>query len=1259
MSGCFSLHAGAAPLLRAEGELVGSRYLVLGELAHGGMCSVYRALDRLSGRVVSLKRLRTDTAGFPDGSIGRLELAHEFQLLASLRHPNIIGVLDYGFDDRDQPFLTMELTEGASTILDASRGQRFEVKIDLLVQTLRAIAYVHHRGIFHRDIKPSNILVHDEQVKLLDFGLSFRGAGSADLQDTTAGTLAYLAPELLAGAAPGVASDLFAFGIVMYEVLAGRHPFDPEDRVGFWRRLTTARVPLPADGVDPCLEEVLLRLLARDPAHRFGDASEVICALASALDRELVVETIASRESFLQSAAFTGRAHETRTLGEAIARADAGEGGTWLLAGESGVGKSRLLEEIRCLALVRGVAVAKGQASADGGEPYAMWREVLPTLVLAADRIGPRLASDLKLLVPGIDALIGAPVAVPLIDVETIQARLVVALEELLDLLHRPVVILLEDLQWADSASMKLLAAASRAAPARKVALLGSYRDDELADPAASIPAAHVLKLARLDAAETGELAESMIGSAGRDGALVEYLLAQTEGIPFFLVELLRTMAEEAGSLVRVSSRTIPASSLPATEGTQRLLRRRLARIPERARPLLEVAAVIGREVDALVLASFAREGDLHGLSSSAVRKGELSVLASAAGPEGDSRRLASFEHDGAISSWCTECAAVGIFSAAEDRYRFSHDKLREQVLADLAEDRRRSLHRAVAESIERLDPVPDRYLAALAHHWGGAGDRAREGEACERAGYQALESGACAEAARFFQRALEVLGDVPARVAPRRRLFDRLLDPNVRIDPRSATFRAARLETGLTETNFRLGDFPAARVHAQRALVLCGVGMPATQTGIAVDLLKQVARRVLQMLFRFRAPGADSAEVAREMVKVQSWLYEICFFALEPLGLVWSVLSMTNHCGPLGPSPGLARAHMALALIAAGARLHPLARRWGRSSISIARQVCSKSELGYLLNRVNNDRFVCCDWETADRGIAEAAALAEEIGDVRVWEEARSMQGMSALFQGRFEAGLRAWSEAHDSCLRSGNVQIECWSLLGQADNLARLGRYDEAVPLYHRAIERLGTRAHATESIWAKGMLALACLHTGDDAAAEKYACEALDVLSSTRPIAYWTQFGTAATCEVFLALAEVADEHSRRRSALVRKADRARRCMRDFARAYPMGRPFRLLIDGRYHWLTGRRRLAIRRWKQCIARSRALGTPYELACASLELSRCGPEDSAESRRHFALALATFRRCGVDCGTDEATEAETGATEVAAGTFTCDVHL
>src|SRR5882724_11958048 len=201
---------------------------------------VYRATNRLTRQIVALKQLRatpskatshdpevTITSGTQakHGSLGldaRVALAREFQMLSSLHHPNVIRVFDYGFDETCGPYFTMELLSSPRNIRSACALATVEDELDPLVQLLRGLVYVHRRNIIHCDLKPSNVLVVDGVVKILDFGIAL--AKSA--QSRSAGTIGYIAPEVLLGGSPTVASDLFAFGVIAYQLLAERFPFD-------------------------------------------------------------------------------------------------------------------------------------------------------------------------------------------------------------------------------------------------------------------------------------------------------------------------------------------------------------------------------------------------------------------------------------------------------------------------------------------------------------------------------------------------------------------------------------------------------------------------------------------------------------------------------------------------------------------------------------------------------------------------------------------------------------------------------------------------------------------------------------------------------------------------------------------------------------------------------------------------------------------------------------------------------------------------
>jgi len=593
--------------------------MLLSVLGQGGMGIVYRAIDRLTGQVVALKQV---TASFdksrdtPSGDTSdfRLALSDEFRTLASLRHPNIISVIDYGFDV-GQPYFTMELLENPRTILTAAQDLRLDEQVQLLVEPLQALAYLHRRGVLHRDLKPGNIFLDEDGiVKVVDFGLSIPGTYSrTNVQQNTAGTLAYMAPELFSEEAATVASDLYAVGIIACELLSGHHPFNQKNVA----LLISGILSLPPDlsGLEGELAAVVGRLLAKQPEDRYGSAVDAIEAFCRAIAQTPPLETAAIRESFLQAAKFVGRSSELESLKQALSSILTQQRSTpsadvsitphaWLVAGESGVGKSRLLDELRIRALVRGAVVLRGQSITEGSVPYQLWRDPLRRLILMID-LSDDDAGVIKTLVPDIDTLLERTIPeAPPLDPQSSQSRFVKVVTDVFRLLKQPTVVILEDLQWAGDENLDLL---NRLIPLTvdiPLLFIASCRDDERPDLHKLLSGIQLLKLKRLDEAGIAELSESILGDGGRHPQIVELLQRETEGNVFFLIELVRALADQAGRLGLIGEADFHNKVLP--KGIQDIIQRRLDRVDQDSYHLLYLAALAGRELDLDVLDAFA-----------------------------------------------------------------------------------------------------------------------------------------------------------------------------------------------------------------------------------------------------------------------------------------------------------------------------------------------------------------------------------------------------------------------------------------------------------------------------------------------------------------------------------------------------------------------------------------------------------------------------------------------------------------------------
>ena len=700
--------------MEPDNNLIGGRYILHESLGTGSQGAVYRATDRLTGQMVALKRViaplqRVDAPAEDDL---RLILANEFQTLASLHHPHVISVLDYGFDAQRQPYFTMEYLHGAQTILQAGAGKPVVEQVELLIQVLEVLVYLHRQGALHRDLKPSNLLVVDGVARVTDFGLSV----PRDEAKGAVGTFAYLAPEVLVGKQASEPSDLYAVGIVAYEMLAGRHPFDLTNISRFIDGALNASPDLAALGVDHALAEVIGRVLAKEPRSRYASAEECIAALSQAVGRELPRESSAIRESFLQAAKFVGRKAELAKLTSALDGALSGRGSAWLVGGESGVGKSRLLDELRIRALVRGAQVLRSQGVVGGGLAYQLWREPLRRLALTVE-FSLQEASILKPVVPDIGLLLERDVPDALeLGGQVGQQRLLTTIVGAFLKQKTPTLLILEDLHWTNE-SLDVLRQIVPLAASIPLVIVGSYRDDEAPELPDQLPGMRVIKLERLSEPEITELSGSMLGEVGRRAEVLALLQRETEGNAFFLVEVVRVLAQESDRLSDVGRVALPARIFP--RGIETIVRRRLERVPVEARALLHLAAVAGREVDLRLISAL--DGQIK------------------------------------LSEWLAVCANAAVLEFRDGRWRFAHDRLRDGLLDTLDRTQWIDAHRQVAVTIEQVYPNDPDQAAALTDHWAVVGDQRRERHYARLAGEHAAARFANAEAIAHLDRALDL----------------------------------------------------------------------------------------------------------------------------------------------------------------------------------------------------------------------------------------------------------------------------------------------------------------------------------------------------------------------------------------------------------------------------------------------------------------------------------------------------------------------
>ncbi len=719
------------------------RFSIRRRLGEGGMGVVYEAFDEERRAAVALKTLNR----FDGNALARFK--REFRALQGLAHPNLVA-LDELFFEKDQWFFTMELLDGVdfvshvtgrqvgvpfqSTVREsvgkiAARGASDreigpgasfdEQKLrDGLRQLLEGLASLHAVDKVHRDIKPSNVLVTREgRVVLLDFGLvTEASAEDRSTGGAVVGTPAYMAPEQAASRELGPAADVYAVGVMLYEILTGRLPIEGPPLQILLEKQT--REPVPPSSLVASVPEDLNALCAKllrfDPALRpsIADAQRSLAvprASGSALPR-------ASTEAPI----FVGRSGELAELHATFEATSKGELATVLVCGESGIGKSYLVRRFtgQLIAEHPEAMILEGRCYERETVPYKTLDGIVDALSRRLSRMN---ASDVTALLPARSATLAQVFPVMLrvpqvakehaaleisVEPHELRQRAFVALRDLFTrfAVRRPTVIVIDDLQWADDDGLRALAEILRPPEAPPLLLLGTVRvasgeDAGFKRVRAVIPGQpRVIDLASLGHDEARALAVAFLRRSEAIDADPEIIASEAGGHPLFVEELARHVA--LGGSARDDVKL---------EGP--------------TREMAELVAIAGKPIPQ-----------------------EVAAAAAHIEPAEFNRRAATLRVSNLVRTGGARWA---------DAIEPYHDRVREAVLAQLAPERRRALHEALAiafEASSHHDPE------TLATHWREAGNQARASRYSVAAGDQASKTFAFDRAARWYEQALELL---------------------------------------------------------------------------------------------------------------------------------------------------------------------------------------------------------------------------------------------------------------------------------------------------------------------------------------------------------------------------------------------------------------------------------------------------------------------------------------------------------------------
>lgn len=700
-----------------NGTILNNQYQIQAHLGTGGMGEVYRVLDLEQGQECALKILNT----MVDQKAVHRRFHREFQVLNRFQHPRLVRTYTWGFAE-ERPYFTMEYLPGKTLekiIADQALLGQFRTShfFDLIQQLAEGLAYIHTQGAVHRDLKPSNIMVlkteEGIETTILDMGLAkLRHLHSVSITQTgtAIGTAEYMSPEQGKGLWVDHRSDLYSLGVILYEMLTGVPPFSGQNPISVIMKhirespppIGEAHVEIPAQ-----TQQIVLKLLAKEPVDRYQSAEELVQALNGVVSSGFVLPDDEQRDVHrkVMRPQFIGRESEMKMLRTMLQDVQAGEQRVVLISGESGVGKTRLIEELLGDALIHDFLCLKGASQEEGGQIYGALIDAFQGMTNLMGRMPDPVETDKF----------------------SVMERWLQSLKRLRQ--KQPIVLCLEDIQWLDELTLEFLQYVLRDPDPCPFLLCLTCRWSNLEPLPKEIEklihsnefaGALQIQLKNLPREEVGYLAASMLGEISIPRDALQSLFRETGGQPLFVVEAIRTLVN--ADVVRQNvSGDWQWGEFPETllsNDFSEVLYRRIATLPAVQQRVLEYACVFLSDFPFELLATVWRGDELE----------LLDVL--------------------------DDLIAEGLLTACrkdEDRYRFSQELCRRAIYDRMQDVRRRLLHREIGNALEKTEHAED-LTEELADHFAAAEERDKAVKYMRRAGQKALETQAYRQARIRFE---------------------------------------------------------------------------------------------------------------------------------------------------------------------------------------------------------------------------------------------------------------------------------------------------------------------------------------------------------------------------------------------------------------------------------------------------------------------------------------------------------------------------
>jgi len=1027
---------------------ISGRYLIVSTLGRSEVSQVFKVVDLTNDQTLALKV-------FSNHSNGIHHLQHEFRFLSSLRHPNLVQVYNFG-SEHDLHFFTMDMVEGRD-FLSACQDAPLEERLRLVAELCRALEYIHQNDIIHLDLKPSNILVSaGGALKLTDFGLAHSSRNHSLLK--ASGTPSYMSPEVIAGQMPDGRSDLYALGVLLYQLFAGRLPFDAPSIEELVKQ-HILKAPQPPKVFNPDIPDemqlLILKLLAKDPNERPASGNEVIQEINRSFGLDLPPEGGQASSRHLFISRLVGRDKELADLYQALQLASGGHGTCVFISGETGIGRTRLLSEFALQAQLVDAQVFWTRCYSAECSAYEPVIQLLSQLLPLAQSFCPEVVSfygpELMTLLPhwrGLPEIREHPLPTQLPPHET-KLRLMDAITNFIfktfeTLPTKPSVVVMEGLHWVDSESLEALYHLGRNASRSRVLLVGSMRSDDIDEhhPVLGLVErlslenqAEQIYLKRLTPADVTALLGSIFYHADGLEPLSAKIYAETEGNPLLIEEAVFYLLESGQVRRRLGQWQIDpfsVQSLALPAGFRQALDRKLQALNQRQLKALQAIAVMGRPASEKMLA-FVMEAPEDQVTEDLIHLKGRNLI-------------------------------VQIDTADGSLFGMHHSRIEREIYSGLEAKQLSALHLRAARLLEQLGPSTYQDFIELARHNEKAGQY-EIAKSCHLRAASLLADHAPDQAIIHYQAALKLCSNA----------------------------ESAEVLRPLLNLYFLTGDSSRAAKAASDLLKLSGPSADLfRRLGVCQDRLGDYKRAIDYLNQGLALSQDDPVITARIMASLAAtYLHQgehrnaerSCLEALKVLPPDSDPLIEAELYNNLG------QIYWQLAEWAQAISVH-------RKSLGLKEKLGDQYGIATSYNNLGLVYYRMYDWDRAAECHQKSFAIRERIGDISGL--ARSYNNLALIYRHLYD-----WDKAvdyHTKCLQTMERIGSSFELAVSHTNLGLIHKarseWDQAIWSYHRAIQ-------ISSSIGAKNVLLDAFIRIselylalGSMESASQYCQQALDL-------------------------------------------------------------------------------------------------------------------------------------------------------------------